>query len=124
MTLRRSISAFLLSLVSLYSCTPAPLAPIGASSKSFQAEDDEKKLWQDSQEINRALEKANLVYQDRDLEQYLNRVAARVIGNRLQGTNVSPSVKVVEDSFLNAFTLPDGTIYFHTGLLARMENEA
>ncbi len=35
-----------------------------------------------------------------------------------------PKVKVVKDPFLNAFALPDGSIYFHTGLLARMENEA
>jgi predicted Zn-dependent protease len=33
-------------------------------------------------------------------------------------------VKVVKDPFLNAFTFADGSIYFHTGILARMENEA
>ena len=32
-------------------------------------------------------------------------------------------VRVIEDPTLNAFAYPHGSIYIHTGLLARMENE-
>ncbi|HEY1269845.1 MAG TPA: M48 family metalloprotease [Candidatus Binatia bacterium] len=119
---RRSLFLLLLSIVAA-SCAPAALPPID-SSKAFQAEADEKKLWDESEAFRRRLEKAGLVYEDQELENYLNSVAARLLGNRLQGTNVLPKVKVVKDPFLNAFALPDGSIYFHTGLLARMENEA
>jgi beta-barrel assembly-enhancing protease len=124
MTHRKLFSILAPLTMALCSCAPAQLQPIGTGSQAFQTEDDEKKLWQRSQDFKRALEKAELVYEDRELEEYLNGVAARVVGNRLQGTAVSPQIKIVKDPFLNAFTLPDGTIYFHTGILARMENEA
>jgi predicted Zn-dependent protease len=35
-----------------------------------------------------------------------------------------PQVILVRDTALNAYSFPDGTIYVHTGLLARLENEA
>jgi predicted Zn-dependent protease len=112
------------SLISAgWSCAPVALPPID-SSKSFQVGADEKKLWDQSEIFRQRLEKAGLAYEDPELEQYLNSVAARLLGGRLQGTNLAPKVKVVKDPFLSAFTFADGSIYFHTGLLARMENEA
>ena len=117
------LQLLILSLLPAYACAPIDLPPIEAA-KSFQAEADEKRLWEQSQTAKQRLEKAGLVYEDQELESYLNAVAARLIGDRLQGTNLAPKVKVVKDPFLNAFTFADGSIYFHTGILARMENEA
>jgi predicted Zn-dependent protease len=37
---------------------------------------------------------------------------------------LSFKVLVVKDPYLNAFAFPNGTIYVHTGILARMDNEA
>ena len=117
------LQLLILSLLPAYACAPIDLPPIEAA-KSFQAEADEKRLWEQSQTAKQRLEKAGLVYEDQELESYLNAVAARLIGDRLQGTNLAPKVNVVKDPFLNAFTFADGSIYFHTGILARMENEA
>lgn len=119
---RRALCLPLL-LILAASCAPTSLPPID-SSKSFQAEADEKKLWDQSASFRQRLEKAGLTYEDPELEQYLNSVATRLLGGRLQGTNLAPRVRVVKDPFLSAFTFADGSIYFHTGLLARMENEA
>jgi predicted Zn-dependent protease len=122
----KSFQALLLPLgfAATLSCSPTNLPPIGSEAKSFQTEEDEKTLWQASEQIARRLEKIGVLYEDRDLEAYLGGVARKLLGNRLEGTQVTLRVKVVKDPFLNAFALPDGAIYFHSGLLARMENEA
>ncbi len=38
--------------------------------------------------------------------------------------DISFQIKVIKDPNLNAFAFPDGVIYVHTGILARMDNEA
>ncbi len=38
--------------------------------------------------------------------------------------DISFDIKIINDPNLNAFAFPNGVIYVHTGLLARMENEA
>jgi len=122
----RSLHTLLLlfTLATASSCAPTNLPPIGSGARAFQTEEDEKKLWQIAEQIERRIEKGGLLYQDRDLENYLDGVAGRLLAGRLEGTQVVPRVKIIKDPFLNAFTLPDGAIYFHTGLLARMDNEA
>src|ERR1043166_1157930 len=112
---RRSLLLLHVVISAGWSCAPTALPPI-ESSKAFQAEVDEKKLWEQSETFKQRLEKAGLVYEDQELESYLNAVAARLIGDRLQGTNLAPKVNVVKDPFLNAFTFADGSIYFHTGV--------
>lgn len=57
------------------------------------------------------------VHDDPVLGEYLAR-----IGDRL--TPAGFKFLVLRDPTLNAFAMPSGTIYIHTGLLARVENEA
>jgi predicted Zn-dependent protease len=122
----KSFQALLLplSLAATLSCSPTNLPPIGSEATSFQAEEDEKSLWQADEQFLKRLEKAGLFYEDRELEAYLVAVAERLLAGKLQGTRLAPRVKVVKDPFLNAVALANGAILFHAGLLARMENEA
>jgi predicted Zn-dependent protease len=53
---------------------------------------------------------------------YLTDVAQRLLAQEARG--VAPRVKVLQNPLLNAFALPNGAIFFHTGMLARMENES
>ncbi len=59
---------------------------------------------------------------DQELEDYLNQVAAKL---RPQSApqDLVIRVKVIKNAYLNAFAYPNGMIYIHTGLLARMDNE-
>ncbi len=84
--------------------------------------EDEKMLWQKSEQEQLALESNGYIYPDQELEDYLNKVAARL---RPQSApqNLVIRVKVVKNAYLNAFAYPNGMIYIHTGLLARMDNE-
>jgi predicted Zn-dependent protease len=42
----------------------------------------------------------------------------------MQGKALAFQVRIINNPLLNAFTYPNGVIYVHTGILARMENEA
>ena len=55
---------------------------------------------------------------------YLNKVAAKIIPPDFNDDKVKIRIKIIRDPTVNAFALPNGTIYVHTGLLARLENEA
>jgi predicted Zn-dependent protease len=57
------------------------------------------------------------------VEAYLNAVLRQLYAHPLrEGSHLS--VKVIVDPTLNAFALPNGALYIHTGMLARLENEA
>lgn len=111
-------------LVAIASCVSTNLPPIDVSGGRFEGEEDEKRIWLSAQEIERHFDRSGLLYEDRELEVYLNGVVRKLLPNKLQGAEITTRVKVLRHPFINAFTLPHGTIYFHTGMLARMENEA
>ena len=84
---------------------------------------DEQLLWQKAEEEQRVQESSDLIYQDEKLEAYLNNVAAK-LQPQTAPAGLSIRVKVIRNAYLNAFAYPNGMIYIHTGLLARMDNEA
>jgi predicted Zn-dependent protease len=119
----RSVAVLILLAVTA-SCASTQLPPISASGARFEPLRDERALWEKSRkEEDRLLYKASL-YDDPLLESYLQGVVTRLTP---QGMADNPAVhyrvRVVEDPTLNAFSFPHGSIYVHTGLLARVENE-
>ena len=99
--------------------TPQPV-PV---SEEILVSEDEQMLWRRAQQEQEKINNSGLIYQDAGLENYLNKIAAR-----LQAYTTTPGmsfqIKVVKDPNLNAFAFPNGVIYVHTGVLARMDNEA
>ena len=85
--------------------------------------EEEQMLWRRAQEEQGTINGSGVLYQDAEIENYLNQIA-----KKLQINSVSPDIsfqiKVVKDPGLNAFAFPNGVIYIHTGILARMDNEA
>lgn len=112
---------FLLILFSLTAgCCTAGVQPIG---ENFRLEDDEQRLWQRSLEEESVLDSSGLLYRDNGLEVYLNEVARRLQPPEIV-SRIPFKVLVIKNPYLNAFTFPNGVVYIHTGILARMENEA
>lgn len=105
----------------LLGCATTKLPPATAS--SFRLEEDERSLWRQAEEAEQRFEATGAVYSDAELESYLQDVA-----HRLEPASVWAAIpfriRVVRNPYLNAFTLPNGRIYVHTGMLARMDNEA
>lgn len=99
--------------------TPSPVSV----NKALLAKEEEELLWQQAREEQAILDRSGWLFKDLEINSYLNEVAAR-----LKTHSISPEIpfeiKVINDPSLNAFAFPNGVIYVHTGLLARMENEA
>lgn len=106
------------------SCVSTQLPPISSQGGAFKPLADEQALWDQSRdEEEKLLEKAKL-YQDPLLDSYLEQVVSHLNPEGMAANRaIRYKVRVLEDPTLNAFAYPHGSIYVHTGLLARMENE-
>jgi predicted Zn-dependent protease len=105
-------------------CASANVPPIGAE-RPFKMASDERRIWAQAEKEEEKLEKSGKVYDDPLLEEYLSRLADRLVGEEVKDAG-GPGIRVTvfRDPTLNAFAMPNGRVYIHTGLLARVENEA
>ncbi len=117
-------SALTLVLVLVAACATTNIPPIGALQGHFQLAADERELWEKSEAEQQKLNRRGRLYQDPLLEEYLNDIARRLIPPEVEQAGIPIRVRILQDPSLNAFAYPNGAIYIHTGLLARVENEA
>ena len=100
----------------------APPRPIPVN-QTLTASEEEQMLWRRAQEEQDTINGSGALYQDAEIEDYLNLIAEKLHKNSIS-PDISFQIKVVKDPNLNAFAFPNGAIYIHTGILARMDNEA
>lgn len=105
-------------------CVSTRLPPISQAGAGFHPLPDERELWDESRgEEEKLLQKVQL-YRDPLLESYLEGIVDRLNPRGMAANGeVRYRVRVIEDPTLNAFAYPHGSLYVHTGILARMENE-
>lgn len=117
-------TALVTLLVVLASCASTQLPSISSQGGAFKPLRDEQALWDQSrEEEKKLLENVNL-YEDPLLESYLEGVVGRLTPPGMASNPaIRYRVRVIEDPTLNAFAYPHGSVYVHTGLLARMETE-
>jgi beta-barrel assembly-enhancing protease len=106
-------------------CASRAVAPMGAGGQPFKPEADERALWAKAEKEEEALLKKAKPYDDPLLEEYLARLGDQLTPEDVRAAG-GPGFKfgVMRDPTLNAFAMPNGKIYVHTGLLSRLENEA
>jgi len=121
-SVRKRLFPGVLILLGVVSCTGTPLAPIGREG-SFRPEEDERRIWNRAAEEQKKLDESGHLHEDQGLVGYVNQVARRVVPEGAKG-KVSFRIRVMKNPLSNAFALPHGVIYIHTGILAKMENEA
>ncbi len=93
--------------------------------EGFNLEEDEQRILNRSKEAVELLEINGHLYENQELEAYLNSVLQKLIPENVLGhDHLDFHIEVIEDPYLNAFTLHDGHIYIHTGMLALIENES
>jgi predicted Zn-dependent protease len=106
------------------SCVSTHLPPISSQGGAFKPLSDERELWDQSRAEEEKLLGHVQLYGDARLDAYLERVVSRLNPPRMAANRaVHYRVRVIEDPTLNAFSYPHGSIYVHTGLLARLDNE-
>lgn len=85
---------------------------------------DERRLDFAAQDLEIRFERAGLLYGDIALDQYLQSVLERLIPQSESELKSRVRVRALKGGEPNAFALPNGTIFIHTGFLAILENEA
>ncbi|MFP3942037.1 MAG: tetratricopeptide repeat protein [Thermoanaerobaculia bacterium] len=119
-----AVTALVVLLGTSWGCATTQLPPISAAGDSFEPLPDERRLWQRAREEERKLLDEVDLYEDPLLEDYLEDVAGRL---QPAGMAANPAVhyrvRVIDDPTLNAFAYPHGSLFVHTGLLARMQSE-
>lgn len=75
-------------------------------------------------QLDKKFEDQGLVYREPELNAYVDRLGQSLLKPEDQLENVTWRFRVFRDPAVNAFALPNGSIYVFTGLLARMETEA
>jgi predicted Zn-dependent protease len=121
----RSLVWLLVVALLASACATRNVPPIGSGGRPVRPEADEQALWARAEKEEEALLKRARVYDDPLLEEYLGRVGDRLLPDEVRAAG-GPGFRfgVLRDPTLNAFAMPNGRIYIHTGLLSRLENEA
>jgi len=114
--------AFATSIVLLGGC--ATVTPIG-SGATYDPDEREQRLWETTQAEARALINSGILYRDQSVQAYCQLILERILGEGLSSYEpLRPRVYVVDAPSTNAFALPHGEIFIHTGMLGRIRNEA
>lgn len=123
--MRRTITSLVIVCLLVPGCASRTVPTIGAGGRPFEPDADELALWARAEKEEETLLKKVKVYDDAMLAGYLARVGDRLTPDEVRGAD-GPGVKftVLRDPTLNAFALPNGHIYVHTGLLSRLDNES
>jgi predicted Zn-dependent protease len=114
---------WLATLLGCLLATPAHAAdtlPWASTAETRELASEEKSLWQEADEFDHALARAGKVNADPVLAAYLQGIMDRLYPEFKGGL----TVRLLNAQQLNAFTLPNGSIYVNAGLVARFENEA
>jgi predicted Zn-dependent protease len=90
----------------------------------FQFTEVDTRVLQDSDAIDQVYAKRGLVLQDPELLSYLDSVGKRILGNRPIPEHVDFKFRVLREPMVQAFALPNGSVYITTGLLGLLEDEA
>jgi len=83
----------------------------------------EQKLVKISDKAHQELVDKGLIYRSKDMHDYVNRIGLSVVPESVRG-EVEFNFFILKKPEVNAFAMPNGNIYLHVGLLAKLENEA
>jgi predicted Zn-dependent protease len=119
--MKPSLCLLVCATVLVTGCESTNVMPAAAPGDTLAA--DETRLWTIAREEQAILDRSGFVLKDDTATSYLNGVVARLKAQPLGG-GAQFTVRILIDPTLNAFAMPDGVIYVHTGLLAAAANEA
>jgi predicted Zn-dependent protease len=109
-------------VVMLFGCATLNVPNWGTETVVIQ--DDERRLMNRDKELEEALDRSGFVYEDKAINDYLNAFIPKLLPQGVNAKEIHLSVMVIKDPALNAFSLSDGRIYVHIGILAAAENES
>jgi beta-barrel assembly-enhancing protease len=115
----------LLVIAALLSCfVLTGLATAQTKQESFRFGEVDLEFLDQIKQLDKRFEEQGLVYREPQLNAYVDRLGRSLLKPEDQLENVVWQFRVMRNPVVNAFAMPNGSIYVYTGLLARMENEA
>ena len=117
--MRKILYLAMLSLVSGCS-TMEGVTSFTSASDTGNLHENERRLWHEAAEFDDTIERSDQLYKDSKATAYLQKTMDKLYPE-FKG---KIKVRIHSSTELNAFALPNGSIYFNIGLLSRMENEA
>jgi predicted Zn-dependent protease len=121
----RCTAALLITVWVAGCASPAAVQPIPEIGSGFVLEVDEVRLWEEARKEEREILKKVKLVEDPLLNDYVDNLGQSLVDPEARaGGQVSFRFRVIEDPSLNAFAFPHGSVYIHSGLVARTRNEA
>src|SRR5438105_4388777 len=117
----RSCTAFVVSAFVLLSSSI--LAKAGPPRRFVFTQTDEK-FFNEAEAIDRQFEKKGLVFKDPTLDARVEELVKPMLASVGTPGRVRWMFRILRDPAVNAFALPNGSVYVDTGLLAVLENDA
>lgn len=108
------------SAASLSGCQATPIEPFNHAQDTAQLQAKERRLWDKAEAFDEYLLDTDRIYPDPELTAYVQSVMNRLFPEY----ETIVRVRILNSPSLNAFALPNGSIYINAGLLSRLENEA
>lgn len=118
--MRTIYSAVLASLLMAGCAVNGPEKPYSGAQDVNQISEEHARLWKQARDVEESIRKSGQIYQDEPLRQYLQGVMDKLFPE----FSGAMRVQVLKSPVLNAFAMPNGGIYIHIGMLARLDNEA
>ncbi len=119
--MRLRFCAFSLGLLLLVSFSLSVQAQSNKEKFTFGEVDLE--LLKETDVMDQKMAKSGNVYEEPALQEYIDKLAQGLLPTE-NLENVNWKFRVLSDAEVNAYALPNGSIYIHAGLLAQLENES
>ncbi len=120
MSQRLSLYLLFLPLFFVLTACATSIKPYTKTENVQQTNRNDVRLWALADKFDEEIRHTDRIYPDVELQTYLQGIINRLYPE----FSGSLHVQVFRASSLNAFALPNGSLYIHTALLARCENEA
>lgn len=112
-------AACILAVLAAPGCA-SDIAPYPGASAVLPMTETERRAWGQGEDIDEALRKSGRLLEDEKVTGYVQGVMDRLFPEFKGRIHVH----IVRSPHLNAFALPNGSVYINEGLLARFQNEA
>lgn len=109
-----------LALLASFAATAEGILPWAAPVSAAALEREERNLWAEAEAFDKALARSGRLRADPALNAYLQGVLDKLYPE----FDGKVRIRAIDSNQLNAFALPNGSLYINTGLLARLQNEA
>lgn len=112
--------SLLLVISLLAGCQTRPVRDLTTTAETQNLTLEENRVWSAGKRFDELIAKQDILYKDSKLTTYVQNIADQ-LHPELKGTI---RIQLIDSPDLNAFALPNGSVYFNIGMLARLDNEA